>query len=112
MAVRSLLILNGGAALGLITFASNSAAHPIAQSHALDLKWTVGSFGLGAALSVLTAGLSYLAQSNYSYASKADSSSERKREVGDCYKKCAIACASVGLVCFLVGVVVVFVELW
>ncbi len=59
LAVRSLLILNGGAALGLLTFASNQTKN---GATAINYAEAVCFFGLGAALSVVTAGVSYLAQ--------------------------------------------------
>lgn len=59
LAVRSLLILNGGAALGLLTFASNQTKNGGSSINYAD---AVCLFGVGAALSVMTAGLSYLAQ--------------------------------------------------
>jgi hypothetical protein len=59
LAVRSLLILNGGAALGLLTFASNQNKNGSAPINYTDAVWL---FGIGAALAVLTAGLAYLAQ--------------------------------------------------
>lgn len=59
LAVRSLLILNGGAALGLLTFASNQTKNGGSSINYAD---AVCLLGVGAALSVMTAGLSYLAQ--------------------------------------------------
>ncbi len=54
LTVRSLLILNGGAAIGLLTFVTNNGRH--------DLASLVFWFGLGAWLGVATAAASYLAQ--------------------------------------------------
>jgi hypothetical protein len=63
LSVRSLLILNGGAALGLLTFATNNgkAGGVGAGSKAVGVLW----FGAGAALSVATAAFSYFAQVAY-----------------------------------------------
>lgn len=60
LSVRSLLILNGGAAIGLLTFAASASKNDsIATS---SLASCVIWFASGAALSVTTAALSYLAQ--------------------------------------------------
>ncbi|MFM9850603.1 MAG: hypothetical protein ACKVP3_26175 [Hyphomicrobiaceae bacterium] len=57
--IRSLLILNGGAALAVLTFASNTAK----TGSNTALAAAVFYFGIGAALSVATSALSYLGQS-------------------------------------------------
>lgn len=58
MTIRSLLILNGGAAIAVLTFAGNAAK----SASEVFLANSVVYFGIGAALSVVTAGLAYLAQ--------------------------------------------------
>ena len=61
LSVRSLLILNGGAALALLAFTANTGG-----SSAADLLVQYGHaiwcFGLGACLAVFVAGLAYLSQ--------------------------------------------------
>ena len=64
LSVRSLLILNGGAALALLTLAG-SAKTGLVSINAGDLAGLVWYFGAGAGLSVLTSGLAYLSQSFY-----------------------------------------------
>ena len=63
LSVRSLLVLNGGAALALIAFAANAATRADDATGFLaayvDAIW---AFGLGACLAVLVAGLAYLSQ--------------------------------------------------
>jgi len=61
LTVRSLLILNGGAALAVLSFAANKAGSNSA------LAWSVWYFGVGAACSVATAALSYFGQSFFSH---------------------------------------------
>jgi hypothetical protein len=62
LTVRSLLILNGGAAIGLLTFAGKAfETKPIPQ----PLACALFAFGLGAVSSVILAGTSYLAQHFY-----------------------------------------------
>ena len=61
--IRSLLILNGGAALAVLSFASNIAK--TGGSNALASS--VFYFGIGAACSVATAALSYFAQSFFTH---------------------------------------------
>ena len=61
IAIRSLLILNGGAALALLTFAGNAAS----RGQQISFEWSLLAFGIGAAFSVATAGFSYLSQSLY-----------------------------------------------
>jgi hypothetical protein len=68
MYVRSLLVLNGGAALGLLTFVSSAAA----RGGSGNYKPALLAFGSGAALAVLTAGFSYVAQFCYSNSSGDD----------------------------------------
>ncbi len=61
LAIRSLLLLSGGAAVALLSFAGNRGA---TGKESLDAyAWAVMLFGGSASGSVLTAGLSYLGQS-------------------------------------------------
>ena len=64
MTVRSLLILNGAAALALIAFVGNGVKGDSAalSSAIAQMRSAVLSFGAGAFLSVLTSALAYLAQ--------------------------------------------------
>lgn len=61
LAIRSLLILNGGAALALLAFLGNT----LGKSQVVDLAKlgpALQAFGLGAALSVITPASAYIAQ--------------------------------------------------
>jgi len=73
--IRSLLILNGGSALAVLTFASSRVSKGIDQN--VDKIMNVSdesmarmviAFGFGALLSVLTAGWSYLSQHFFTHA--------------------------------------------
>ena len=59
IAIRSLLLLNGAAAIAILSFASNAAG----RGFPVPFRSAVLVLGWGAALSVLTAGLSYVSQS-------------------------------------------------
>ncbi len=61
LAVRSLLLLNGGAALAVITFASSSIGSATPAAAKL-LGALIYLFDTGAALSLVTAGAAYLSQ--------------------------------------------------
>jgi len=61
MTVRSLLVLNGGSALAVLTFAGHSNDWD-ETGRMLEFGSLVTAFGTGAATAVLTAGLSYLSQ--------------------------------------------------
>lgn len=89
LAVRSLLILNGGAALGLLTFASNQSKNGGAP---IDYADAILFFGVGAALSVLSAGLSYLAQCYFT------------RENGNWQTKAGHVLRGVAIVAWLVSI--------
>lgn len=90
LAVRSLLILNGGAALGLLTFASNQSKNGAAPINYADAVWW---FGIGAALSVLTAGLAYVAQYFFTH------------ENDDWKEKVAIGCQLAAIAVWLASMV-------
>lgn len=61
LAVRSLLILNGGAAIAILSFAAQAPKNG-SNVHNMAMSSAVWWFCLGALLSVATAALSYLAQ--------------------------------------------------
>ncbi len=89
--IRSLLLLNGGSALALLSFAGNAASH----GDRLRFVPSLIAFGVGAALSVLTAGLAYLAQNTFV---------EFQRErLADWIRWVAVACAFAALGAFCAG---------
>lgn len=94
--LRSLLILNGGAALGFITF---SAGKTVPSAYTADgmgsILWT---FGIGAALAVLTAGLSYLNQVIY-----AEVDTQQAKKWGDRFRYLTIIVAISSWVSFIYG---------
>jgi hypothetical protein len=97
MAVRSLLILNGGAALGLLTFAGNAASR---ATDAPNFRWAIVAFGVGAATSVLTSGSSYFSQWFYSWANATD----KGVRAGYFFNALAVVFAVAGLVAFGAGI--------
>lgn len=100
MAIRSLLILNGGAALAVLTFAGNSSK----AGGSMTLSQSVLFFGSGAALSVLTAGLSYIAQSFFSWSfSQSDPVKGWRSFCGRVAQGAAVVAALASLVVFVLG---------
>jgi hypothetical protein len=96
LAVRSLLILNGGAALGLLTFASNQSKNGAPPINYADAVWL---FGIGAALSVLTAGFAYVAQ--YFFTHESD---DWKEKVAIGFQLAAVAAWLFSMALFVCGV--------
>ena len=96
MSVRSLLVLNGGAALGLLIFATSAAA----RGGSLTFKTALIAFGAGAVLSVTTAAFSYVAQSSYAVSEGQD----RAHRMGQVFRYAAMTCAVFGLAAFFVGI--------
>jgi hypothetical protein len=96
MTVRSLLILNGVAAIALLTFVGNAAA----RAGALNFRLALIAFGAGAVLSVVTAAFFYVAQSSYAVSEGQD----RSHKLGQIFRHAAMTCGFFGLVAFFVGV--------
>lgn len=97
LTLRSLLILNGGSALGLLTFAASSFKN--GGSTSLQLGPPLLCFGAGAALSVCTAGISYLAQ--VAFVEFADK--DGRSQVGRWLRRLAILTATASLAAFAGG---------
>jgi hypothetical protein len=96
MTVRSLLILNGAAAISLLVFVGNAAA----RSGLPNLRPALIAFGAGAVLSVVTAAFFYVAQSSYAVSDGQDQS----YKLGQSFRYAAMACAVCGLLAFFAGV--------
>lgn len=96
--VRSLLILNGGAALALLAFAGNTATKTNIE-YLPKLAPALQLFGWGATLSVATPALSYLAQMLL-----LRPSSGWKWELGVGLRIIAILSAAASLVMFFMGI--------
>ena len=98
LTVRSLLVMNGGAALGLLTFAANTGkiGGVDAQVMANGVWW----FAIGAALSVATAASSYLAQVAYLELMRSDGKASR---IGEALRVCAILLAVASWLSFAIG---------
>jgi hypothetical protein len=96
LTVRSLLILNGGAALALLTFATGkSGAGDVSGA----LATAVALFGTGAWLSVATVALAYFAQRAFVEIEPEEARLRR----GKRYSRCAIAAGLASLFVFGVG---------
>jgi hypothetical protein len=98
LAVRSLLILNGGAALALLAFAGNTAARG-----GIDLLGRVAPvitiFSIGAALGVTTACGAYLAQALFMEAK----TNPRLQIVAMGFRYASVLCGCISLMLFLWG---------
>lgn len=98
LTVRSLLLLNGGAALAVLTFAANSAKGSSgAVVSAQDLAPSILLFGSGAATSVATAAASYVAQLSYT---------QDYKKVGNTFQVLAVIGGVASLVLFVAGMIV------
>jgi hypothetical protein len=96
--VRSLLILNGGAALALFTMAGNADKLGIKEKFP-DLSYMALCFGMGAALGVLTAGLAYLTQLMFVELTP----EERAARWGTWFRVLAVLCAILSWSAFVYG---------
>jgi hypothetical protein len=91
--IKALLLVNGGAAAGLLTFYGNfdEAGRPIDRS---VLVYAMGAFGLGLLLAVLASGFGYFSQLAVA--------TGRRGEVP--LRTVAVACALASAVGFAAGV--------
>lgn len=99
--IRSLVLVNGAAIVGIITFTGNmwSKRSPSAEHLAKSIAPAIGYFATGLVLALLTAGFAYIAQVVYV---------ELKRpqpalHVGNWIRAAAILFAVLSLVAFIVG---------
>ena len=99
MTVRSLLILNGGAALALFTIAGNADKIGVKPQIA-ELSWMAVCFAAGAALAVSTAFLSYVAQTVYVEVQP----HERATRIGNRVRKGVVVFGLLSMTAFIVGV--------
>jgi hypothetical protein len=105
-ALRGFLILNGGAAIATLSFASGLIQKGIGSSIAKDIGVVLVMFALGSMLSVAATGLSYVAQGHftraveYQHAARALTDSER----GMRWKLIAVNLAVLSGVLFSIGV--------
>lgn len=98
MALRALLIINGGAAVALLTFAGNAGRLGVAAQSGRTAAPLI-AFGVGAALSIMTAFLAYVAQVTYFEAAP----HERGKKIGNRFRAACIACGIMSWVLFCVG---------
>ena len=98
LAIRSLLIVSGGAALALIGFAGSALKDNTTLVGMRELASSVRYFSLAAAGSVAVAGLSYLSQ-----AIMLDAAEPWNARIGGIVRLLAILMFVASLACFLVG---------
>lgn len=106
IALRSLLLLNGGAAISLLTFAGNAERLGLGGKAGVLGNMAL-SFGAGAALAVLTALLAYLTQHSYaSFEPKGPKSEQtRANRRGNLLRWIAVCVAFLSWGAFLLGMV-------
>jgi len=95
MTIRSLLILNGGATLGLFTIAGNADKLGL-KPKVDDLSWMAIAFGAGAALAVITAFMAYVTQILYIEITP----DERANRIGNRCRYVAVFAGVLSMVCF------------
>lgn len=100
--LRSLILLNGGAAVSLITFASkeSSIVGTKISAHASTTFTGAVVFAVGAAMAVLSMAVSYLAQHQYTY----EILEKRVRWTGNAFRATAIVLAIGSMGLFIYGV--------
>lgn len=98
LTVRSLLLLNGGAALAVLTFATNANKSMLLGSRIEDLASLVWLFALGAGLSVATSAASYLAQVLFT-----ELDAPHDYRLGNVFRGIAVAFGFAAMVCFFLG---------
>lgn len=94
-AIRSLTLINGGAAIATMTFVGNVKTTEESASYAATALLL---FSIGVALAALVAGFAYVTQYFY------DISSGRVHKAGMRFHGAAMICALGSLVCFLLGI--------
>lgn len=99
ISVQSLLVLTGGAALGVLTFASSHAKN--GDDAILAYANAVWWFGWAGALAVLVAGLSYLAQWSFT---RHFAWVDWRGHLGNAFQLLAISAWLLSMVFFLFGV--------
>ena len=99
--IRSLLLLDGGSALALLSFAGSAASH----GDRVRFVPSLVAFGIGAALSVLTAFLAYLTQIAHAERDDGGVSAGRRRLAAIVCAFCALAafCVGMGLAAYCLG---------
>jgi hypothetical protein len=98
MALRALLIINGGAAVALLTFAGNAGRLGIAVQSGRTFAPLI-TFGAGAAISIMTAFLAYVAQMIYFEVAP----HERGLLIGNRVRAACVACGIASWLLFCVG---------
>jgi hypothetical protein len=101
LAIRSLIIVNGGAIVGVVSFTGNlwSRDNSAAKAAAQALGPTLGWFIAGLSCALLTAGISYMSQVAF-----AEMKSQKPAQVaGNVLRVIAMLAAIASLVCFVTG---------
>jgi hypothetical protein len=99
--IRSLILVNGGAIIGIVSFTGNLWGHngPAAKATAQAITPAVGWFVGGLAAALLTSGLSYIAQVAFVELAKP----RPAQIVGNACRFAAVAFAIGSFGCFIVG---------
>jgi hypothetical protein len=103
MTIRSLILVNGGAAIGILTFLGNlwNKDAPIAKASAIAIGPGLAGFIVGLSCALLTSGFAYLTQVAFSELSREGNNPARKW--GNRLRVVAIIMALCSLVSFLLG---------
>jgi hypothetical protein len=101
--IRSLILVNGGAIIGILTFLGHlwnrdsPAAKATAQGISPALSWLIA----GLTLALLTAGASYISQVLFS--EWRDANNQVIPTPGNVARFVAVGCAAISLACFIMG---------
>jgi hypothetical protein len=101
-ALRYLTLINGAAAVALLTFVGNSVTHPPIDTALLSgMTQAMLAFTIGVALAAAGFALRYFSQAHYGGSLSTDLST--RRMMGDRYRNAAIITGSGGFAAFLLG---------
>ncbi len=102
-AIKSMVIINGGAAVALLAFVGNIWSNKGNLSGIKGLSWGLLFFVIGVLLAGIVSALTYLAQRAYS---------ENNSKNGNYINNICIACSSFSFICFLIGTVIAFLTFY
>jgi hypothetical protein len=100
VAIRSLVLINGGAAIAVLTFIGNFTQNQ--NSLMNELSYSLLSFCFGAAAAALVAGFAYVTQFLY------DGFSKKASRIGTAFHILAVFFAIASFTLFIVGVLTAF----
>jgi hypothetical protein len=105
LVIRSLVLVNGGAAIGVITYLGHlwSKTPESALASAMVVQHGLYAFVAGLALALLTAGCSYIAQALYSELDRHGGKTSPAASKGNRWRYAGVACAALSLGAFIAG---------